>query len=78
MFAVTGKYAFSLCKRGKKSHYYETYLAEKEVVSMELIFERTDFLCNSREDSLAEKLPETVFLHRERSDCIWKSRYPLR
>ena len=41
MFAVTGRYAFSLCKRGKKPHYYETYLAEKEVVSMELIFERT-------------------------------------
>ena len=41
MFAVTGKCAFSLCKNGKKLYDYETYLSEKRVISMELIFERT-------------------------------------
>lgn len=41
MFAVAGRYAFSLCKKGKKSYDYETYLSEKEVISMELIFVRT-------------------------------------
>ncbi len=41
MFAVTGKYAFPLCKNGKKPHDYETYLSEKGVSSMEIIFERT-------------------------------------
>lgn len=41
MFAVTGRYAFSLCKKGERIHDYETYLSEKRVFSMELIFEST-------------------------------------
>lgn len=41
MFAVTSRYAFSLCERGKRSCDYESYLAEMEVIGMELIFERT-------------------------------------
>ena len=47
VFAVTGRYAFSLCKKGEKTHDFETYLSEKEVIRMELIFERTRMMsCN--------------------------------
>ena len=41
MFADTSRYAFSLCEGGRKSYDYETYLSEKKVISMGLIYERT-------------------------------------
>ena len=40
MFAVTGEYAFSLCKNGK-SHMRIKLITRKEKISIELVFERT-------------------------------------